>query len=202
MTSPAELYNSLPSVEEADEKFTDRERIFSMLVPILRGYEDKFGINLVHGHAKLEKGEKMITSGKESWPRSDVEGYPERWLATGQPYVFNVKETESPPTDLSNRLKEVFSIAGDINGIDVLGIAYLGNLPLPSHEVFMETTHGRVDTVNLVPIDHEGMLWTCWRSVNGGMRPLYTCQKGWNGRHVGTIAPNHHDDIDPVEQYV
>lgn len=200
MASPAEIYNSLPSVEEADNKFTDRERIFSMLVPILRGYEDKFGVGLVHGHAKLREGEKMVTSGLITRPRSDVEGYPERWLATGQPYVFNVQETECPSDDLSSRLKEVFSIAGDIDGIDILGVAYLGNLPLPSDEVYMETTHGRVDTLALVPRGLDGTIWTCWRSVNGAMCPVITCQKGENGEHVRILAPFSRDGVTPAEE--
>jgi hypothetical protein len=177
MTSIAALYNTFPSLEEADEKFSNRERIFPMLAEVLSGYEDKFAINLVHRHCKLEEREKMVTTGLITQPMKDVECYPECWLATGQAYIFNTQPTESPPEDLLGKFKTVVDAMGHIGGVGILAMSYLKNLPVRPGEVYMERTEGRADILESVPETQNGMIRTCWTSVDGDMRYRYGCDK-------------------------
>jgi len=147
MATVAALYNSLPSINEADNKFVERDRIFSQLAPLLAAYEHKFGVCLVHRHCTLEEGEMMVATENISQPERDVQSYPERWLATGEPYEFTRKPTRSPPP----RLLEVFQKI--VRGVDVLGLFYiqdedcLGGLT-------RERTEGRKNIVEIVPHGH------------------------------------------------
>jgi hypothetical protein len=176
MTSIAALYNTFPSLEEADEKFSNRERIFPMLVAVLSGYEDKFAVNLVHSHGKLEEGEKMVATGLINQPMKDVECYPDRWLPTGQAYGFNTQPTESPPEDLLGKFKAVVDTMDPVDGVGVLAMSYLKNLPVAPGEVYMERTEGRADILESVPKTPNGMIWTCWASVGGKMSQFYGCE--------------------------
>jgi hypothetical protein len=189
MASIASLYNKFPSLEDADAKFSNRELFFPMLVKVLSGYEDKFAINLVHGHCKLDEGEKMVTTGTITQPMKDVECYPERWLATGEAYVFNTKPTESPPAALLEKFKAVVDVVGHIDGIGILALSYLKNHPLGPGEVYMENTEGRADIMTVVPETQSGMIWTCWKSVRGYLVSLYGCEKSYGGQHKITYAP-------------
>jgi hypothetical protein len=184
MTSIDALFNTLPSLDQANKKFSNRKSIFPMLVAVLSGYEDKFGINLVHRHTTLDKGEKMVTIGNVTKPMKDVKCYPERWLVTGQAYVFNTEPTESPPEELLEKLKAVVDTVGYIGGVGVLGLAYIKNHPKAgSGKVRTEKTEGRADIMEDVPKNQKDMMETCWNSVDGEMRILWTCAKDPNGRH-------------------
>jgi len=196
MTSIAALYNTFPSLEEADEKFSNRERIFPMLVAVLSGYEDKFAVNLVHSHGKLEEGEKMVTTELINQPMKDVECYPDRWLPTGQAYGFNTRPTESPPEGLLGKFKAVVDTMGPIGGVGILAMSYLKNLPMGPGEVYMERTKGRADILESVPETQDGMIWTCWASVGGKMCPMYGCESD-GPNHKITYCQDSHDGDDP-----
>ena len=194
MPSIATLYNKLPTLEEADENFTERERVFSLFAVGLKGYEDEFGISLVHGHSQIKEDERMIIEGLVSRPRNDVKGYPERWLPTGEAYVFNTKPTESPPMELMQKLGPAFKAAGQINGVAVLAVSYLKNLPLARPgEIYMERTVGRDDIMELVPETPPGMIWTGWKAAPGGIVvKTHGCEAGYGGVHKVTIVRPHH----------
>ncbi|KAJ7828798.1 hypothetical protein B0H13DRAFT_2117257 [Mycena leptocephala] len=107
MTDVASLYNSLPTIEEADKNFVDRTQLFSKLAPLLAAYEYKFGVCLVHAHCKLEEGEMMVASGYISEPQKDLQCYPERWLASGEPYEFTTESTATPPAELFTEFRQL-----------------------------------------------------------------------------------------------
>ncbi|KAF8809903.1 hypothetical protein BYT27DRAFT_7187191 [Phlegmacium glaucopus] len=112
MTDIADLYNALPSIEDADEKFIDREATFTKLIPFTSKYNNRYGVCLVHAHAKLEPGEVMIsTSDSVTEPVKISElgaFYPERWLVSGQPYEFSNRPIDNPPTpDVFNEFREL-----------------------------------------------------------------------------------------------
>ncbi|KAF1963922.1 hypothetical protein BU23DRAFT_635940 [Bimuria novae-zelandiae CBS 107.79] len=53
-------YNSLPTLLEANDRFKDREQLFSNLARLLSKYGNVFGVCLVHTHCELLKGEIML----------------------------------------------------------------------------------------------------------------------------------------------
>ena len=110
MTTVAALYNSLPSVDDADKKFINRDQIFSKIAPLLAAYDNKFGLCLVHRHCSLEDGEIMVATGNVTQPERNVECYPERWLATGEPYEFNRTPRPSPPRELFEEFQKMFML--------------------------------------------------------------------------------------------
>jgi hypothetical protein len=204
MNSIAALYNTLPSLDQANKKFSNREHIFPMLAAVLTGYEDKFAINLVHRHSILKEGEKMVTIGNITEPMKDVECYPDRWLATGQAYVFNTKPTESPPEDLLEKFKAVVDTVGYIGGVGVLGLGCLKNLPEAGQgQTCTEITEGRADIVKHVPANQKGMIWTSWKSVDGCMKACSSCTKDQTSLHhihIGyaqDVHDPHHGDHGP-----
>ncbi|KAG6367251.1 hypothetical protein INS49_001437 [Diaporthe citri] len=91
MTALTVLYNELPTLGDADERFSERENIFLSVRDLLAQYNHVWGLCLVHAHCKLEKDEVMLGRGNVSQPEvaSNLgEYYPERWLSSGTPYVL------------------------------------------------------------------------------------------------------------------
>jgi len=177
MTIPA-LYNSLPTIEEAHEKFFDRDTIFSKLAPLLTLYDNKFGVCLVHSHCELEEGEVMVASGNISQPERDAQCYPERWLATGEPYEFNRLPTQSPPPDLFSRFRDI------VAGIDVLGLYFVGD-DYPSG-VLQEWTEGRTNFTKSVEKARSQDIETGW--LPGTKDPITmtcyrTCERDAGGNN-------------------
>ncbi|KDR68298.1 hypothetical protein GALMADRAFT_1354777 [Galerina marginata CBS 339.88] len=162
MTSVASLYNSLPSVEEAATKFINRAHIFLKLASLLAEYEHKFGVCLVHAHCKLEEGEIMVSSGNVTQPERDVEGYPECWLASGEPYEFTKKPIASPPPELFSQFREI------VDGIDVLGL-YAVSAP-PSSGILREHTDGRKNITTIVASADPQDIETAW--LPGVVNPI------------------------------
>jgi len=154
MTTIASLYNTLPSVEEANETPFDRTRIFSELTVLLAAYEYKYGVCLVHAHCKLEEGEVMIASGHISQPARDVQCYPERWLPSGVPYEFTREPTVTPPPELFDQFRLI------IDGIDVLGLyAVTGD---QSSGVHQEWTEGRKNITTIAAHPNPESIETGW----------------------------------------
>ncbi|KDR68303.1 hypothetical protein GALMADRAFT_215957 [Galerina marginata CBS 339.88] len=154
MTTVASLYNSLPSLEEAADKFTNRAQIFSKLASLLAKYEHKFGVCLVHAHCKLEEGEIMVSTGHVSQPERDVECYAECWLASGEPYEFTKEPVVSPPPELLSQFRDI------VDGIDVLGL-YAVSAP-PSSGILLERTDGRKNITEIVPSAGPQDIETAW----------------------------------------
>jgi hypothetical protein len=142
MTDVVSLYNSLPTIKEANKNFVDRTQLFSKLAPLLAAYEYKFGVCLVHAHCKLEEGEKMVASGHVSEPQKDLQCYPERWLASGDPYEFTTEPTATPPAELFAEFKAV------VGSIGLLGLYAAGNNP--RSEILQEWTEGRKNITRVV----------------------------------------------------
>lgn len=110
MAGVATLYNSLPTLGEADEQFVNRHVMLHALSSLLAQYEYAFGLYLVHAHCKLAEGEIMLATGNVSQPELTENiptYYPERWLSTGEPYEFTVRRTEKPPTELIDEFQRI-----------------------------------------------------------------------------------------------
>jgi len=115
-----ELYNNLPTLQEAQEQLTSipggPENVLNALAPIFK-FHPKYGICLVHAHCTLANGEKMVSSGRISEPVVDEAGdcYPERWLANGVPYEFSSTPTVENGSPPSNLIKSFYDRLGSIS---------------------------------------------------------------------------------------
>lgn len=171
MTTVTALYNSLPSIGDADKKFVNRSQIFSKLSPLLAAHENKFGVCLVHRHCSLEEGEMMVATGNISQPERNVQCYPERWLATGEPYEFTRKPTRLPPQELLEEFQRI------VHGVDVLGLFYIHD---GDHlgGITIERTEGRKNIVEIVPRDYSSSstgIATGWLPGPDGNTMLCEC---------------------------
>lgn len=142
----AALYNALPSLEEADAKFVNREHIFAKLAPVLAKYDRKFGVCLIHRHCDLEEGEMMVATGNISQPERNVTCYPDRWLPTGEAFEFSRNQAPSPPQELFEEFR------GIVQGLGVLGLFNVQDEEL-SGGTGVERTEGRR---NITEIDPHG----------------------------------------------
>ncbi|EGC47661.1 hypothetical protein HCEG_06876 [Histoplasma capsulatum var. duboisii H88] len=87
MVTVATLYNTLPTLEDAEKRFVEREKLFAAVGQLLAEYGNVFGLCLVHAHCILTDDEIMLARGNVSQPEkatSLVEYYPERWLCSGE----------------------------------------------------------------------------------------------------------------------
>ena len=124
MATISALYNTLPSLEEAEKRFVEREKIFATVKSLLATYENAFGLCLVHAHCTLAEDEIMLAMDNISQPEnvsSLKECYPERWLSNGVAYEFTTKPTISPPADLIKAFNDCTSHIG------VLGLYYVND---------------------------------------------------------------------------
>ena len=140
MATQAILYNALPTLEEADGRFVNREQIFAAVRDLLSEYGFVFGLCLIHAHCTLEDGEIMIGRESESQPEMAstlVQYYPERWLSSGEPYEFTTRPTTPPPVALFDAFKQLTS------DIEVLGLYHIDNEGLEKPSKMIEHTEGR-----------------------------------------------------------
>ena len=144
MDSYIEMYNNLPNVCEADERFVERDAIFAKLAPLLSSYNHQFGVCLVHAHCSLEPGEKLIGTGNISQPMDGnaIPHYPTRWLHTGDPFEFRTEPATPPPSELVSDFQK---IVGDIG---VLGLYFAGT---SAGILELEWTEGRKNITKIVP---------------------------------------------------
>ncbi|KAJ5711948.1 hypothetical protein N7488_006104 [Penicillium malachiteum] len=121
MAEIAQLYNTLPTLGEADEKFDNRGSAMKLIAMLLAQYNNVFGLCLVHANYELSEGEVMVARGNVSQPEEINQGdvYPERWLSDGGPYEFTARHTSMPPSSL---VKEFQRITSAVNLQDVLGL--------------------------------------------------------------------------------
>lgn len=148
MSSIQSLYNGLDTLEVANSKLLKHnpQQLLPTLGPLLKKYDYKYGICLVHRHCELEDGEIMISTGNIAQPERAAEYYPDRWLATGEAYEFSDEPSEAPPQDLLEEFQNY------IQGIDVLGLFYVREVPEDGY-VFSESTHGRKNVLETVRVD-------------------------------------------------
>jgi hypothetical protein len=90
-----QFYNGLPSIEDADTAFVDRNNIFTKLAPLFarEEYRGVYDVCLIHHHFDLKPGERMVSHGSISLPtlssqesQDDPLIIPERWTAYGDPF--------------------------------------------------------------------------------------------------------------------
>lgn len=120
----AAIYNKLPTLEDAEKRFIDREKIFTAVGSLLAQYDNLYGLCLVHAHCTLADGEKMLSRGNISQPENFAligNYYPERWLSTGIPYEFTTRPTVSPPAALVSEFNRLTAEIG------VLGLYHVGD---------------------------------------------------------------------------
>ncbi|KAF4943499.1 hypothetical protein FGADI_13375 [Fusarium gaditjirri] len=137
-TTTATIYNQLPTLGEADERFTGRDEIFAKATTLLAEYGFTFGLCLIHAHCTLADNEIMLGKGNISQPEkvTDLtEYYPERWLPSGEPYEFTTRPTTSPPAALVEKLRLLTSQIG------VLGLYHIDKDE--SNDKMLERTEGR-----------------------------------------------------------
>jgi len=152
MDAYVDLYNSLPTLGEADDRFTDRDITFAKLAPLLASYQHRFGVCLVHSHCELGPGEKMIATGNVSQPEAaHTPHYPTRWLHTGEPFEFRTEATPSPPAELIAEFQRI------VGNIGVLGLYFAGG-----HALELEWTEGRRNITKVVPKHEPGNVETGW----------------------------------------
>jgi hypothetical protein len=148
MASIKALYNGLDSLEEANGKLMKHnlKQLLPTLGPLLKKYDYKYGVCLIHRHCELEDGEVMISTGNITKPGRATEYYPDRWLATGDPYEFSDEPSEPPPHDLMEEFRNM------IPGIDVLGLFFVREIP-EDGSIFLESTQGRKNILNIIKTD-------------------------------------------------
>ena len=162
-----EYYNTLPTLSEENEKFSNRVQTFSALTNLLKTYDNQFGVCLVHAHCTLAEGEIMLAQGDVSQPVNVSNAgayYAERWLPSGKPYEFTVHSTQTPPP----KLIENFQVL--TGNIGVLGLYYLWPQNAVEEETIqLEWTEGRKNKVRqLKKKDWEqGALEAAWALGRG-----------------------------------
>jgi hypothetical protein len=185
-----QFYNGLPSIEDADTAFVDRNNIFTKLAPLFarEEYRGVYDVCLIHHHFDLKPGERMVSHGSISLPtlssqesQDDPLIIPERWTAYGDPFEFRkVKSGEEfappPPASL---LEEFRQCVGD--QASILGIC-LAEGRLPEGHVYWETTNDHVARSHVLEIkervdlaDCRSLFETCWRPESDGTRIVMTC---------------------------
>ena len=171
-------YNTLPKVFEADQRFQNRNEMFSAIKELLAKHGNMFGLCLIHRHCILESGEIMLSEGNVSQPvfaTANLDCYAERWLSSGKPFEFTTQPTSTPSAAL---LKDFSALVGDDA---VLGLYYAA--PIDDNEEAepqLEWTEGRKNLSRLkTAYDTElNAIKTAWRSRgNFPMVVEMTCTK-------------------------
>ncbi|EJP65462.1 uncharacterized protein BBA_05793 [Beauveria bassiana ARSEF 2860] len=167
MAEVASLYNTLPTLGEADEQFVNREATLCALATLLAQYEYAFGLCLVHTHCKLAEGEIMLARGNVSEPELMEHAptfYPERWLSTGEPYEFTLRRTGKPPTKLVDEFQRIVK---DAKLQDILGLYHIdGGGEMPA---IIEWTEGRKNLTREIAADDKTgePIQTAWDFARG-----------------------------------
>ncbi|KAF8992214.1 hypothetical protein BDQ17DRAFT_1432529 [Cyathus striatus] len=176
MSTPQDLFNQLPSLQDASNLFpTDlRNRVLLDLYSqgVFRNHP-QYAVALVHRHTTLHPGEFMVNTGDVASPkiRTPESIHATSWLTLkDQPYEYasDVTPDETPVHDLLTALSGTISRlkVPQFSGIDILGIRYLPEIPSPGY-VFSETRKcDRSSITSLQPkpdnLDDPGMVQSCW----------------------------------------
>jgi hypothetical protein len=142
MTAYMDMYNSLRTIVDANKCFVQRDIIFSQLAPLISKYDTQFGVCLIHSHCSLEPGVLMIATGNVCEPQpADTPHYPERWLASSEPFEFTTDVTSTPPAELFAEFQRI------VGNIGVLGLYFVG---ASAGTLKMEWTEGRKNMTKTV----------------------------------------------------
>ncbi|KAI1399453.1 hypothetical protein F4819DRAFT_464966 [Hypoxylon fuscum] len=194
MAAVAQLYNTLPTLGDADEKFVNREGVFKVVATLLAEYGHVFGLCLVHAHCKLAEGEIMIEKNNISQPE-ELENagayYPDRWLASGEPYEFTVCQTQAPPKTLVDQFHQ---LTKEAKLEDVLGLYYVDG-PIEDPAI-IEWTDGRKNLTRTMKEEDKAAdpVQTAWNFARGDPVTMActkwcdtrTTRSGENNVHKGT----------------
>ncbi|KAJ7826592.1 hypothetical protein B0H14DRAFT_2517335 [Mycena olivaceomarginata] len=156
MDDYAKVYNALPSINEARDIFSANTHIIPQLRPLLRKFEGKFGVCLVHRHCTILDEERMVADGPVTEPLITDKCHPIRWLKTGEPFEFSLQPTECPPDSL---LSEFRQIVGEPS---VLGIFYVPEEDRKRPRYGFEHTRGRKNIMRYENVVHH-RLASLWR---------------------------------------
>ena len=165
MAAIAKMYNALPTLEDADKLFVDREGIFAAAATLLAQYGNAFGICLIHAHCTVTEDEIMLAQGNISRPKkvsSLDKFYPERWLPSGEAYEFTTRPTTSPPPALVDEFNQLTSHIG------VLGLYHVDN---EGEGKMIEHTEGRTNIlmpyVDTIEASSGDIIETAWNLGKG-----------------------------------
>jgi hypothetical protein len=161
------VYNSLPSIQDADKRFQNREELLAKLTPLVAKYQNHFGACLVHNHTQLEPGEVMVaTSDSVSEPVvSSGTYYPEKWLASGQAYEYSIEPpAHQPPPEFFEEFRKI------VGPESPLGVFYV---PPNAPEITTETNDGRKSYTRPGPPPPEATFvyskWVPGTHINAGI---------------------------------
>lgn len=155
MDAYVDMYNNLPTLGEADDRFVQRDAIFAKLAPLLASYNHQFGVCLIHAHCSLEPGEKLIGNGNISQPGDGniILHYPVRWLHTGEPFEFRTETTSFLPAELISDFQKI------VGEIGVLGLYFSGT---SAGTLELEWTEGRKNVTKVITELVPGNIETAW----------------------------------------
>ncbi|KAK7045007.1 hypothetical protein R3P38DRAFT_185475 [Favolaschia claudopus] len=176
--SHVKLYNSLPSIKDAHDAFASDAEIISQLWPVLRKYEGKFGVCLVHRHCSLLDGERMVADGVVTEPMITDQCHPLSWLKTGEPFEFSSEPTERPPDSLFADFRDI------VGAISVLGIFYVPEEDRKHPRYGVEHTRGRKNIIR-----YDDVIPTAWRLSGDRFGPLGNCTDCTGPSHPIKIIP-------------
>ncbi|KAF8581314.1 hypothetical protein K439DRAFT_1636290 [Ramaria rubella] len=164
MANLTAIYNALPSISEANLNFTNREEVFTKLAPFIEKHDYAYGVCLVHAHTKLEAGEVMISTDDcvtEPVSSPTKPYYPERWLATGEPYEFTYKPTVEPSPEALAEFRQI------VGPESPLGLFFVDK---NAYTIRTETTEGRKSITSSGPPSAE-LLASDVKSVDSAWLP-------------------------------
>ncbi|KAJ7461412.1 hypothetical protein B0H11DRAFT_2057029 [Mycena galericulata] len=162
--SYAKLYNALPLINEARDIFSANDHIIPQFWPLLRTFEGKFGVCLVHRHCTVLDEERMVADGPVTEPLVTDKCHPISWLKTGEPFEFSLQPTECPPDSLLAEFRQI------VGGLSVLGIFYVPEEDRKCFRYGFEHTRGRKNIMR-----YEDVVITAWRLSGDNGGPQFYC---------------------------
>lgn len=110
----------------------------------------------------------MVSTGNISQPERDVERYPLRWLASGEPFEYTQEVTHPPPRDLLDAFQTI------VGGVGVLGLFYVHDT-YDCGKTVVERTEGRKNIVEVTSQTSTDDIVTAWIGVPCGISPVMSC---------------------------
>jgi hypothetical protein len=133
------MYNALPTLAEADERFHNCAAVLAAATKLLDTYSGKLGMCLVHAHCSINDDKIMLAKGRVSEPMAMATigaFYPEHLLLSGQPYEFTIRPTEELPAELLTSFRRITGKSS------VLGLYYAADAA-DDVGLLVEHTEGR-----------------------------------------------------------
>ena len=170
-----QCYNALPTLFEANKRFSHRSETFNALNKLLSTYQNSWGVCLVHAHCKLTEGEIML-AGDDNFtqPVKVLDAstcHPSCWLPSGEPFEFTTHATEVSPEKLVNEFQ---SLTKDVG---VLGLFYAKTSKANAKDgALVEWTEGRSNLVRPLEANDLALaIETAWILADCGAVPM-TCK--------------------------